>query len=113
MVVSIEVTGTGNAQSAPNGPGTYVIPVTINVTDVGETPEFDEGDTATRTIAENTAAGSNVGAAVTATDQDGDTLTYSLSGTDASQVRPRRQHRPNHGEGGAASPITRRRPRTP
>ena len=35
-------------------------------------------------MAENSASGTNVGAAVTATDPDtGDTLTYSLSGTDA------------------------------
>ena len=45
-------------------------------------PAFSS-DTATRTIAENSAAGTNVGVAVTATDSDGDTLTYSLSGTDA------------------------------
>ena len=37
-----------------------------------------------RSVAENTAAGENVGAAVTATDADtGDTLTYTLGGTDA------------------------------
>ena len=45
-------------------------------------PAFSE-DTATRSIAENTAAGTNVGAAITATDTEGDTLTYSLTGTDA------------------------------
>ena len=39
-------------------------------------------DTATREVAEDTAAGMNIGAPVTATDPDGDTLTYSLSGTD-------------------------------
>ena len=47
-------------------------------------PEFAE-NTATRSVAENTAA-ANVGAPVTATDADissGDTLTYSLSGRDA------------------------------
>ena len=38
--------------------------------------------TATREVAEDTAAGMNIGAPVTATDPDGDTLTYSLSGTD-------------------------------
>ena len=38
----------------------------------------------TRSVAENTAAGQNVGAAVTATDADtGDTLTYTLGGADA------------------------------
>ena len=39
---------------------------------------------ATRTVPENSAAGTDVGVAVTATDADsGDTLTYSLEGTDA------------------------------
>ena len=38
---------------------------------------------ATRSIAENSPAGTSVGSAVTAKDSDGDTLTYSLSGTDA------------------------------
>ena len=44
------------------------------------------GNTATRSVAENTAAATNIGAPVTATDADtdsGDTLTYSLSGRDA------------------------------
>ena len=36
-----------------------------------------------RSVAENTPAGQNIGAAVVATDADGDTLTYSLGGTDA------------------------------
>ncbi len=41
-------------------------------------------DTTTRSVAENTAAGTNIGSAVTAEDSDtGDTLTYSLRGTDA------------------------------
>ena len=46
-------------------------------------PEFS-ADTATRSIAENSAADTAVGAVVTATDTENDTLTYSLSGTDAS-----------------------------
>ena len=59
------------------------ITVTINVTDVNEAPEFDS-ETATRSIAENSVADTNVGAIITATDPDADaTLTYSLSGTDA------------------------------
>ena len=41
--------------------------------------------TTTRSVAENTAAGVDVGAAVTATDSDSsDTLTYALVGPDAS-----------------------------
>ncbi len=57
--------------------------VTITVTDVNETPEFPAA-TDTREVAENTVAGQNIGAAVAATDpDDGDTLTYTLGGTDA------------------------------
>ena len=44
--------------------------------------EFSEGATTTRTIRENSPAGVNVGRPVTAAG-GGDTLTYSLSGTDA------------------------------
>ena len=56
----------------------------ITVMDVNEPPEFD-GLTATREVAENTVAGQNIGSPVAATDQDtGDTLTYTLGGTDAS-----------------------------
>ena len=42
-------------------------------------PAFDEGETANREVSENAGLGTNVGAAVTATDPEGDTLTYSLS----------------------------------
>ena len=46
-------------------------------------PEFS-GSTATRLVAENTPAGEDIGDPVAATDSDnGDTLTYSLGGTDA------------------------------
>ena len=45
-------------------------------------PEFAAA-TATRSVAENTAADRDIGAPVGATDDDGDTLEYSLSGTDA------------------------------
>ena len=58
--------------------------MTINVTNVNEPPEF--GADTTRSIAENSAAGTNIGAAVTAgADPEGDALTYSLTGTDASK----------------------------
>ena len=50
---------------------------------VGAAPVFNEGDSTERRVAENRAAGTNVGSAVTATDADNDTLTYSLEGTDA------------------------------
>ena len=47
-------------------------------------PTFGDGTMTSRTVPENSAAGTNVGSAVGATDTDtGDTLTYSLGGTDA------------------------------
>ena len=63
--------------------GTDTIAVTINVTDVNEAPMFDDGATATRSVAENTGAAHSVGAPVAATDPEADTLTYSSSGRDA------------------------------
>ncbi len=46
-------------------------------------PVFTDGTSTTRTVAENTAFGTNIGTAVAATDTEGDTLTYTLGGTDA------------------------------
>ena len=57
--------------------------VAIYVTDVNESPLFSEGASTTRSIAENTSSNRNIGSPVSATDPDGNTLTYSLSGTDA------------------------------
>ena len=91
--------------SVSDGSLTDTIAVTISVTNVDEKPArdlagakdpeptnnvpvFTEGVSATRTIAENTAASVNIGAAIAATDPDtGDTLTYTLSGTDAAAFR--------------------------
>ena len=71
-----------------DGTLTDSITVTIKVTDVDEAPSnnapvFSDGDSTTLTVAENTSSGVNIGSAVSATDTDDDTLTYSLSGTDA------------------------------
>ena len=65
--------------------GTDSIGVAINVTDVNENndPVFVEGNATERSIPENTPAGRNIGAPVSATDLDEDVLTYSLSGVDA------------------------------
>ena len=46
-------------------------------------PVFAEGESATRSVAENTGSGVNIGTRIRATDPDGDTLDYSLSGTNA------------------------------
>ena len=49
------------------------------VTASNDPPEFDEGMTASRSVAEGASVGTPVGAAVTATDPDGDELSYSLA----------------------------------
>ena len=68
---------------ASDGPNTGTLEVTITVTGVNEAPAF-AAETATRTVPENTEPGQPVGAAVSATDPEtGDTLTYTLGGTDA------------------------------
>ena len=47
-------------------------------------PTFTDGTETTRSVAENAEAGTNIGSAVAATDDDTtDTLTYRLNGTDA------------------------------
>ena len=58
------------------------ITVTITVTDVNDPPEFPATESGARSIAENTAADTNIGAPVRATDADNDKLTYTLEGTD-------------------------------
>ena len=62
---------------------TDTIGVTINVTDENDDPIFVEGDATTRAVAENTLAGVNIGAPVSATDEDADALTYRLRGPGA------------------------------
>ncbi len=61
---------------------TASITVTIDITDVNESPRFSEGSTTTRSIAENTASNTNIGTAVKAKDPEDDPMTYSLGGTD-------------------------------
>ena len=46
-------------------------------------PVFGEGATATRSVAENTAAGTDIGSPLTATDAENDSLEYTLEGADA------------------------------
>ena len=58
--------------------------VTVTVEEAANNAPVFDPDTATRTIAENTAAGTAIGAVIpAATDADNDTLTYSMEGTDA------------------------------
>ena len=58
--------------------------ITIPEVTNNNAPVFTDGDSTTRSIAENTASGTGIGSKVSATDADtGDTLTYHLGGTDA------------------------------
>ena len=60
------------------------IEVTIEVTDLNEKPVFDSNLDTTPSIAENTVANTDIGAAFTATDEDEDEiLTFGLTGNDA------------------------------
>ena len=77
--------GTSNSYSVTvmvtDGMATATIVVNITVTDVNEPPAFADDVSTTIEVAENSAAGTNVGAPYTATDPDnGDTLAYSLTG---------------------------------
>ena len=65
--------GAGSVESE----SAMVVAANVNVA-----PEFPSAST-TRTIAENTAANANIGSPVEATDPNGDTLTYTLGGTNA------------------------------
>ena len=67
-------------------------PVIMRAPDANVAPEFASATTS-RTVAENTAAGEDIGNPVAANDANGDALTYALSGTDAASFR----HRPGHG----------------
>ncbi|MDE3258680.1 MAG: hypothetical protein OYM47_12665 [Gemmatimonadota bacterium] len=63
---------------------TAQLPVTAEVGGgTNQVPTFSEGASTTRSFAENTPAGQNVGGPIRATDGDGGTLSYSLEGTDA------------------------------
>ena len=55
---------------------------TANGTTANAAPAFPASETGARSVAENTAATQNIGDAVSATDADGDTLAYTLGGTD-------------------------------
>ena len=68
---------------APSEIDDATIEVTIGVTNVNEPPAFDDGAPTNIEIAENSSIGTNVGPTFTANDPEGDTLAYSLSGTES------------------------------
>ena len=68
---------------ASDGTVKGTLDVTVTVTGVNEDPAFDEGPTTTRIVSENTGTNQDIGNPIAATDpDDGDTLTYTLGGTD-------------------------------
>ena len=72
-----------------DGTLTDSITVTINVTNLDETPSnnppiFDDGEETTRSIDENSDESTDIGSPISATDADNNTLAYLLSGDDAS-----------------------------
>ena len=71
--------GGGGGGGGSGGGGNYGSSSSAN-----KAPVFTEGTSASRSVAENTAAGVNIGAPVTATDADKDTLTYTVGGDDGS-----------------------------
>ena len=68
---------------AVNAQGAGAWSDTITETPSGDAPYFTEGDGTTRSVDENEAAGAEVGLPVGAEDPTNETLTYTLSGTDA------------------------------
>ncbi len=61
------------------GSATVTVTVTISVVDDNVASEFEDGQSATRSIAENSASGTAAGDPVEATDLNDDTLTYSIN----------------------------------
>ena len=77
--------GAGAIANYNGDPLTATLPVTAESGGgTNQVPTFSEGASATRSFAENTGAGQNIGNPVSARDSDGGTLTYSLEGADAS-----------------------------
>ena len=82
--VTVSVRDSKDASGDTDAATDATITITITVTNVNEPPEFPSTETGARSVAENTPASRDIGLPVSATDPDaGDTLTYSLDGTDA------------------------------
>ena len=78
ITVTITVTDRNEAPTTPMEAEDGAVTTPTN-----NAPEFPSSEDGMRSVAENTAAGENIGAPVEATDDDaGDTLTYTLGGAD-------------------------------
>ena len=81
--VEVRVTDGRDAQGGNDTSVDASIEVTIKVSNVNEAPSFSSDSETSFEVRENTASGVNVGDPVPASDPEGDTLTYSLTGTDS------------------------------
>ena len=81
LFLSVKDNRDDDGAPAPTEDDDANVSVTISVTDVNEPPAFDDGITTVVEVAENSPASTRVGRAFAAADPEGDTLTYSLSGT--------------------------------
>ena len=91
----VEVTATDDTGESDT------VMVTVMVTNMNEAPAFEAETADELSVAENTAAGMDIGAAVAATDADNDMLTYTLGGTDMASFAIDADSRPNHDHGSA------------
>ena len=81
--VTVELSADAVDDDAGNGNLALAATTVTNAVGTTNAPPVFLSPTASRSVAENSAAGTNVGAALTATDTDNDPLTYTLEGTDA------------------------------
>ena len=95
ITVTITVTDRNEAPSTPMEASDDA-----PTTPANNAPEFPTTEDGARSVAENTAAGENIGAPVAATDADDDELTYTLGGADMASFDHRRRHRPADDHGG-------------
>ena len=82
-VLEVPVRGNAPVDITPNPEGGFVNAAPV-FPDQDFLTEGDQSDSTTREVDENTKAGSNIGAPVSAHDDDGDLLIYTLGGADAS-----------------------------
>ena len=91
-------TVTVTATDGSTSPQSATTSVGISVANLNDAPAFPATETGLRTVDENVPAGTAIGAAVVATDQDRDTLSYTLTGSDAERFVIDQEHRPDPGK---------------
>ena len=85
-VLEVPVGGHGSSGTGPASDGRFVNAAPA-FPDQDFLTEGDQSDSTSRKVAENTKAGRNMGSPVSARDDDGDLLIYTLTGADAASFR--------------------------